>query len=143
MRDEALFHCGISRKIPSSFLSLERVLDTLDATEEVSGASVRYPAQGKSHNEGGLTYAKAGSGLRGPPVVSQASTPKTGVCLPYCIMLSPTLPTLWGIYPTTSLCKGTNSELQLINLLGVTRVFQSKNYSDGSLACLTGLSCHM
>ena len=48
-----------------------------------------------------------------------------------------------GLSPTTSLWKGVNIELQLINLLGVTRVFQSKNSSDGSLACLTGLSSHM
>ena len=45
-----------------------------------------------------------------------------------------------GLSPTTSLWKGANLELQLINLLVVTRVFQSKNSSDGSLACLTGLS---
>ena len=48
-----------------------------------------------------------------------------------------------GLSPTTSLWKGVNLELQLINLLGVTRVFQSKNSSDGSLTCLTGLSGHM
>ena len=48
-----------------------------------------------------------------------------------------------GLSPTTSLWKGVNLGLQLINLLGVTRVFQSKNSSDGSLACLTGLSSHM
>ena len=48
-----------------------------------------------------------------------------------------------GLSPTTSLWKGANLELQLINLLVVTRVFQSKNSSDGSLACLTGLSGHM
>ena len=35
MRDEALFHCGISREIPPSHLSPERVLDTLEATQEV------------------------------------------------------------------------------------------------------------
>ena len=34
-KDEALFRCGISREIPPSLLSLERVLDTLDATQEV------------------------------------------------------------------------------------------------------------
>ena len=45
-----------------------------------------------------------------------------------------------GLFSTTSLCKGVNLGLQLINLLGV---FQSKNSSDGSLACLTGLSGHM
>ena len=35
MRDEALFHCGISREIPPSLLRLESVLDTPDATQEV------------------------------------------------------------------------------------------------------------
>ena len=33
--DEALFHCSISREIPPFFLSLESVLDTLAATQEV------------------------------------------------------------------------------------------------------------
>ena len=33
--DEALFGSGISREIPPYLLSLERVLDTLDATQEV------------------------------------------------------------------------------------------------------------
>ena len=46
------------------------------------------PAHGKGHEERGLTNAKAGSGLRGPPGLSRASTPKTGVCLLYCVMLS-------------------------------------------------------
>ena len=35
MGDEAFFHCGISREIPPSLLSLKRVLDTLAATQEV------------------------------------------------------------------------------------------------------------
>ena len=34
-RAEALFLCGVSRKIPPSFLSPERVLDSLKATQEV------------------------------------------------------------------------------------------------------------
>ena len=34
-KDEALFHCGISREIPPSLLSLERILDTFEATQEV------------------------------------------------------------------------------------------------------------
>ena len=38
-------------------------------------------AHGKGHEEGGLAYAKAGSSLRSPPGNSQASTPKTRVCL--------------------------------------------------------------
>ena len=33
-------------------------------------------------------YAKVGTSLRGPPGDSQASTPKTRVCLLYCVMLS-------------------------------------------------------
>ena len=43
---------------------------------------------GKGHEERGLTNAKAGSGLMGPPGLSWASTPKTRVCLLYCVMLS-------------------------------------------------------
>ena len=35
MRDEVLFHCSVSREIPTSLLSLKRVHDTLDATQEV------------------------------------------------------------------------------------------------------------
>ena len=35
MRNEALFGCDISRETPHSLLSLKRVLDTLDATQEV------------------------------------------------------------------------------------------------------------
>ena len=34
-RDEALFCCGVSREIPPSLLRLERVLETLEATQEV------------------------------------------------------------------------------------------------------------
>ena len=52
------------------------------------GASVRNPARGKGHEEGGSAYAKAGSSLRGPSGNSRASTPKTRVCLLYCVMLS-------------------------------------------------------
>ena len=50
-------------------------------------------AHGKGHEEGGLTYAKAGSSLRSPPGCSRTSPPqkKTGVCLLYCFMLSPVI----------------------------------------------------
>jgi len=41
------------------------------------GASVRHSAHGKSHEEGGSTYAKAGSSLRSPPGNPRASTPIT------------------------------------------------------------------
>ena len=45
------------------------------------GARVRYSAHDKGHEEGGSTYAKAGSSLRSPPGNSRAYTPKTRVCL--------------------------------------------------------------
>ena len=70
------------------------------------GASVMNPASGKGHEEGGLAYAKAGSSLRGPPGFSQASTPKTRVCLPYCIMLFAYASDInRGLSPTTFLWK--------------------------------------
>ena len=34
---------------------------------QLLGASVRYSARGKGHEEGGSTYAKAESSLRSPP----------------------------------------------------------------------------
>jgi len=49
--------------------------------EQLLEASVRHSARGKGHEEGGSAYAKAGSSLRSPPGNSQASTPKTRVCL--------------------------------------------------------------
>ena len=64
-------------------------------------ACVSCPACGKSHEEGGFAYAKAGSSLRSPPGNSRASTPKTRVCLLYCFVLSPTPLTLRGLSPTT------------------------------------------
>ena len=56
--------------------------------EDCQGGSVRNPAHGKGHEEGGLAYAKAGSSLKCPPENSRAPTPKTRVCLLYCVMLS-------------------------------------------------------
>ena len=61
------------------------------ALEKISfllGASMGNPAHGKGHEEGGLTNVKAGSGLRGSPRLSRASTPKTRVCLLSCVLLS-------------------------------------------------------
>ena len=63
------------------------------------GASVRHSARGKGHEEGGSTYAKAGSSLRSPPGTPRASTPITRVCLLYYFVLSPTPLTLWGAVP--------------------------------------------
>ena len=63
---------------------------------DLLGASVRNSDRGKGHEEGGWTYAKAGSSLRSPPGNPRASTPKIRVCLLYCFVLSPTPLTLWG-----------------------------------------------
>ena len=35
-QDEALFYCGISREIPLSLFTLEMILDTIDAPQEVT-----------------------------------------------------------------------------------------------------------
>ena len=83
------------------------------------GAGVRHSTRGKGHEEGGSTYAKAGSRLRSPPGNSRASTPKTRVCLLYYFVLSPTPLTLWGgLSPTTSFGEGVNLEFQLIKTPG-------------------------
>ena len=51
MRDEALFCCGVSREIPHSLFRLKRVLDILEATQEVPRISVstREEHRGSSH----------------------------------------------------------------------------------------------
>ena len=68
------------------------------------GASGRHSARGKGHEEGGSTYAKAGSSLRSPPGNPRASTPIIRACLLYYFVLSPTPLTLRGslcpkVYP--------------------------------------------
>ena len=85
------------------------------------GASVRTSARGKGHEEGASAYAKAGSSLRSPPGNSRAPTPKSRVCLLYCVVLSPTPLTLRGLSPTTSFGEGVNLELQLIIIPGRDR----------------------
>ena len=68
-------------------------------SQTLLGARVRHSARGKGHEEGGLTYAKAGSSLRSPPGNPRASTPITRACLLYYFVLSPTPLTLWGAVP--------------------------------------------
>ena len=85
------------------------------------GASVRNSTHGKGHEEGGSTYAKAGSSLRSPRGNSRASTPKTRACLLYYFVLSPKPLTLRGASPTTSFREGINLELQLIIIPGHDR----------------------
>ena len=83
--------CGTGRQV-SNVLSLTLSLNLL-------GAGVRHSAHGKGHEEGGSTYAKAGSSLRSSPGNPQASTPITRACLLYYFVLSPTPLTLWGAVP--------------------------------------------
>ena len=91
------------------------------ALQILLGASVRNSAHGKGHEEGGSAYAKEGSSLRSPPGNSQASTPKTRVCLLYCFVLSPTPLTLWGAVPHHLSQRRSNLELQLIIIPGCDR----------------------
>ena len=67
--------------------------------QEVLGARVRHSAHGKGHEEGGSTYAKAGSSLRSAPGNPRASTPITRACLLYYFVLPPTPLTLRGAVP--------------------------------------------
>ena len=81
--------------LPSSQWCHPSISSSVVCREPVWG----IPPMAKVMRKEAWQYAKVGSGLRGPPGHSQASTPKTRVCLPYCIMLSPTLLTLWGAIP--------------------------------------------
>ena len=60
------------------------------------GAGMRHSAHGKGHEEGGSSYAKAGSSLRSPPGNPEASTPISRACLVYYFALFPTPLTLQG-----------------------------------------------
>ena len=65
---------------------------------------MRNPARGKGHEEGGLAKRKGGSQASGVLLVILEHPPlETRVCLPYCLVLSLTLLTLWGLSPITSL----------------------------------------
>ena len=85
------------------------------------GARVRYSARGKGHEEGGSTYAKAGSSLRCPPGCSRASPHPKKTESAYCIALCSHLWFHWGLSPTTSFGEGVNLELQLIIIPGHDR----------------------
>ena len=86
------------------------------------GASVRHSARGKGYEEGGLTYAKAGSSLRSPPGNPRASTPITRACLTLLLCaLTYTSDFLGGLFPTTSFGEGVSLELQLIIIPGCDR----------------------
>ena len=81
---------------------------------------------------------QGGSGLKGSS--ARASTPKPeSVCFTIsCLSLTPL--TLMGGCPRPPFSEENQLRVWLISLLGIIRVFQSKNPSDGFLACLTSLS---
>ena len=90
MRDVALFHCGVSREIKPSLLSLERVLDTLDATQEFprhtrlhSRGSTRVPPTSRGapfHRlaRRGILSLSGRERIPGVPVASQEEALSTG-----------------------------------------------------------------
>ena len=85
------------------------------------GAGVRHSAHGKGHEEGGLTYTKAGSSLTSSPGNYRASTPITRAYVLYYFVLSPTPLTLWGAVPHHLVWRRNNLELQLIIIPGCDR----------------------
>ena len=72
-------YCILSAALSTA--SSFRIWNSSTGILSLPGASLRNSAHGKGHEEGGSAYAKAGSSLRSPPGNSQASTPKTRVCL--------------------------------------------------------------
>ena len=86
---------------------------------QVLGTRVRHSARGKGHEEGGSTYAKAGSSLRSPPGYSWASTPQNQ-CLPTLLLCALPSDFTGGCPPppSHSLCQRANLQLQLIKFLG-------------------------
>ena len=104
----------------------------LDLTIEYIITETSIPAEsqreelcrGKGHEEGGSAYAKAGSSPSGVPLEileHLPPKPESAYFTALCSHLH-----LWlyrGLSPTASLWKRVNLQLQLINFLGVTRVF--------------------
>ena len=99
---------------------------------------MRNSTHGKGHEEGGFSIHKGKGGIKPQDTpCSQASTPKTRVYLLYCFMLSPTPLTLWGAVPHRfSRRRSKRAAPSQKKFLGVTRVFQLMNSSDGYLALL-------
>ena len=99
---------------------------------------MRNPTRGKGHEERGLTKRKGRIRPQGSPLDFLKHLPPkpesacfTVSCFP------PTLLTLTGGCPsTTFFWKKLIQSFQIISLLGIIRVFQSKNPSDGFPACL-------
>ena len=97
LRGWTVLKCGCTSQNPG-FSHLPSLLQNI----KLRGAS---SAPGKGLEDGGLAYAKAGSGLRSLPGNSRASTPKTRVCLLSALCFHLHLWLYGGLSPTTSLWK--------------------------------------
>ena len=78
MRDEALFCCSISREIPPSLLSLESVLDTLEATQKVSDRPVSTREEHRvshHHSRGDPFFPHLEMGVHSPASSGKESRP--------------------------------------------------------------------
>ena len=72
-------YCILSAALSTA--SSFRIWNSSTGILSLPGAMVRNSAHDKGHEEGGSSYAKAGSSFRSPPGNSRAYTPKTRVCL--------------------------------------------------------------
>ena len=70
--NSSIFHLKVAYKVGITLTPQVWAL----CSDFLRGASGRHSARGKGHEEGGWTYAKAGSSLRSPPGNSRASTPQ-------------------------------------------------------------------
>ena len=82
-----LSYCFLPSKVVYDTSVIQLTLEYINIKTALLGASVRHSAHGKGHEEGGSTYAKAGSSLRSPPGNPRASTPITRACLLYYFVL--------------------------------------------------------
>ena len=101
------------------------------------GASTRSPTRGKGHEVKG-SDRQSESGLKGASLdFLEHLPPKPESACLTALCFSPTFLTLTGgCPPTTFFWKKLIQSFQIISLLGIIQVLQSKNPSDGFLACL-------
>ena len=107
------------------------------------GAGVRTSTRGKGHNEGGLTYAKAGSSLRSPLEILEHLPPKPESVY-FTTLCSHLHLWLYGGAVPHHLFRRRSSLRTLVNNFWVWQECSKlTNSFEVSLACLTGLSGHM
>ena len=94
--------------VAAHYVFLHVLASKTDVRGSLPGASVRNSAHGKSHEEGGLAYAKVWSSLRKPPVPEHLTPkPESVLCSHLHLWL------YWGLSPiTVSLREGVNVQLQ-------------------------------